>query len=66
MDKTITSFVGLDVHKDSIAMGIAPIGREAARFVMCALRGAQRYRGRVSRASEPAAHAARRYLQAQR
>jgi transposase len=33
MDKIITSFVGLDVHKDSIAVGIAPAGREPPRFV---------------------------------
>ena len=33
MNDFITSFVGLDVHRDSIAMGIAPIGREPARFV---------------------------------
>jgi transposase len=33
MDKIITSFVGLDVHKDSIAVGVAPVGRERARFV---------------------------------
>lgn len=33
MNKPITSFVGLDVHKDSIAIGAAQAGREAARFV---------------------------------
>jgi transposase len=33
MDKIITSFVGLDVHKDSIAIALAPSGREAPRFV---------------------------------
>jgi len=33
MDKIITSFVGLDVHKDSIAVGIAAAGREPPRFV---------------------------------
>jgi transposase len=33
VNKIITSFVGLDVHKDSIAMGVAPIGREPPRFV---------------------------------
>lgn len=33
MDKTITAFVGLDVHKDSIAMAVAPSGRERPRFV---------------------------------
>jgi len=33
MVKLITSFVGLDVHKDSIAIGVAPAGREAPHFV---------------------------------
>jgi transposase len=33
MDEIITSFVGLDVHKDSIAIGVAPIGREPPHFV---------------------------------
>jgi transposase len=33
VDKIITSFVGLDVHKDSIAMAVAPAGREPPRFV---------------------------------
>lgn len=28
-----SSFVGLDVHQDSIAMGVAPAGREQPRFV---------------------------------
>ena len=28
-----SSFVGLDVHRDSIAMGVAPAGREQPRFV---------------------------------
>ena len=29
MSKTITSFVGLDAHADSIAIGMAPGGRRA-------------------------------------
>lgn len=33
MDKTITAFVGLDVHKDSIALAVALNGRERPRFV---------------------------------
>ena len=33
MNKPITSFVGLDVHYDSIATGVAPAGREEPRFV---------------------------------
>ena len=33
MQKRITSFVGLDVHKDSIAVGVAPTGSEEPRFV---------------------------------
>lgn len=33
MNKAITSFVGLDVHYDSIAVGVAPTGREPPHFV---------------------------------
>src|SRR6185437_3278827 len=33
MKETITSFVGLDVHKNSVAIAVAEAGREAARFV---------------------------------
>ena len=33
MEQVITSFVGLDVHKDSIAIAVADTGREAPRFV---------------------------------
>ncbi len=33
MNKAITSFVGLDVHCDSIAVGVAPTGREPPHFV---------------------------------
>jgi transposase len=33
MKKRITSFVGLDVHKDSIAVAIAEAGREEPRFL---------------------------------
>jgi len=33
MKNLITSFVGLDVHKDSIAVGVAPAGRDAPHFV---------------------------------
>jgi transposase len=33
MSKPITSFVGLDVHYDSIAMAVAPTGREEPHFV---------------------------------
>ena len=33
MSKTITSYVGLDVHKDSIAIAVAAPGREAPRFI---------------------------------
>jgi len=29
METLITSFIGLDVHKDSIAIGLAAAGREA-------------------------------------
>src|ERR1700728_36325 len=32
MDESITSFVGLDVHKDSIAIAVAE-GRDAPRFL---------------------------------
>lgn len=33
MSKAITSFVGLDVHKDSTAIGVAEAGRESPRFI---------------------------------
>lgn len=33
MKETITSFVGLDVHKDSIAVAVAQAGRLAPRFI---------------------------------
>lgn len=33
MDESITSFVGLDVHKDTIAVAVAEAGRQAPRFV---------------------------------
>jgi transposase len=33
MKETITSFVGLDVHKDSIAIAVAEAGRQAPRFI---------------------------------
>jgi transposase len=33
MQKRITSFVGLDVHQDSIAVAVAPMGREEPHFV---------------------------------
>ena len=33
MSKTITSFVGLDVHIDSYAGGTVPAGREEPRFL---------------------------------
>ncbi len=33
MNKPITSFVGLDAHADSIAIGVAPSGQEEPRFV---------------------------------
>ena len=33
MKETITSFVGLDVHKDSIAVAVAEAGRQAPRFI---------------------------------
>lgn len=33
MKETITSFVGLDVHKDSVAVAVAKAGRQPPRFV---------------------------------
>ena len=33
MKEPITSFVGLDVHKDSIAVGVAEAGRQAPRNI---------------------------------
>jgi transposase len=31
--ETITAYVGLDIHKDSVALAIAPAGRSAPRFI---------------------------------
>lgn len=33
MRKPITSFVGLDVHQNTVAVAVASAGREAPRFV---------------------------------
>ena len=33
MKETITSYIGLDVHKDSIAIAVAEAGRSAPRFI---------------------------------
>ncbi len=33
MKEAITSYVGLDIHKDSIAIAIADAGRTAPRFI---------------------------------
>lgn len=33
MKETITSFIGLDIHKDSIAIAVAEAGRSAPRFL---------------------------------
>ena len=33
MKEAITSYVGLDVHKDSIAVAVAQAGRQAPRFI---------------------------------
>ena len=33
MSKPITSFVGMDAHADSIAIGIAPSGQQEPHFV---------------------------------
>lgn len=33
MQETITSYVGLDIHKDSIAIAVADAGRSAPRFI---------------------------------
>jgi transposase len=55
MKETITSFVGLDVHKDSIAIAVAEAGRQAPRFVgtvvprLCSLQKALRGIGRAAR-----------------
>jgi hypothetical protein len=32
MKEAITSYVGLDIHKDSIAIAVAAAGRSAPRF----------------------------------
>jgi transposase len=33
MEEIITSLVGLDVHKDSVAIAVAEAGRQAPRFI---------------------------------
>jgi transposase len=33
MKETITSYIGLDIHKDSVAIALAPAGRAAPRFL---------------------------------
>lgn len=33
MNETITSYVGLDIHKDSIAIAVADAGRDPPRFI---------------------------------
>ena len=33
MKEPITSYVGLDIHKDSVAIAIAPAGRGAPQFI---------------------------------
>lgn len=33
MKETITSYIGLDIHKDSIAIAVAEAGRSAPRFI---------------------------------
>lgn len=33
MNETITTFVGLDIHKDSVAIAVAEAGRAAPRFI---------------------------------
>lgn len=33
MKETVTSYVGLDVHKDSIAVAVAEAGRQPPRFI---------------------------------
>ena len=55
MKETITSFVGLDVHKDSIAIAVAEAGRQPPRFIgtvvprLASLHKALRAIGRASR-----------------
>lgn len=55
MKEPITSFVGLDVHKDSIAIAVAEAGRQAPRFIgtvvprLASLHKALRAIGRASR-----------------
>jgi len=33
MVQTITSYIGLDIHKDSIAIAVAEAGRKPLRFI---------------------------------
>lgn len=53
MKETITSFVGLDVHKDSIAVAVAEAGRSAPRFIGTVVPTARALSSALKRCGEP-------------
>ena len=54
MNEDIKFFVGLDVHKDSIAVAVAEAGREPARLVGSMAHDIGRLRKLLGRYGEPA------------
>jgi transposase len=54
MDENIKFFVGLDVHKDTIAVAVAEAGREPARLVGSIAHDVVKLRKRLARYGEPA------------
>jgi transposase len=53
MQDTITSFVGLDIHKDSIAVAVAEAGRSAPRFIGTVMPTARALCSALKRCGQP-------------
>ena len=54
MDERIKFFVGLDVHKDTIAMAVAEAGRAPARLIGSIAHDVGKLRKLLARYGEPA------------